>query len=158
MVVDRGVPTELRFLPVPELAGLARHEIENIQHELRAKEQLLPRAVANLELIDRLRNSPAVETFLKQAGITIEILDRGGFIDSQLSRLQVSGEGLALTFAVQPTNVFVSYRGDIDAGAMRAFSESEKWPETHFVYRLAKLKPEELIEKFRKAVSAPVKV
>lgn len=140
------------------LAQSAKNEVADIRKQIEGELNPIPEdAVRNLNLINQLRKLPSVEEYLRHTDKRIFVLGYGGPF-----------------FFTSKSAVIVSY-GSVKADWLEATSsDSEKHHESPLntqedlqqlhnkrdkvVKRLAKLKPAQIIRKFEKELSSPVRI
>ena len=155
MATEAPPPIDLSRLSVKDLARLARDEIQKFANPVE-------RAMVNLELIDRIRQTPSIKAYLENTATSIEILSTGSFDVSK--SLSVTPEGLSLRWyqkTARRTGFWQTSLLDVDRDGLAQFYDdntSGYYSNRDFVLRLAKLKPMQIIKKFEKAVSTPIKV
>ena len=165
MTTEAALAVSLESLPIKDLAKHGLDELMVIGRDIENKNQPIARALLNIELIDQIRNKPAVQAFLKSASRSVRVVGRGIFNSGE--RLSVSSVGYEVGWtqntgresATQHEIIF----HDIDEAVIIDLFNCKLFPKSNgcdkkIVNDLAKLQPKEIIEYFRQALSTPVAV
>ncbi len=165
MTTEAAQQPDLITLPIRDLAKRAQEGLKTIEQEVENKEQIIPRALSRIDLIDQIRSEPAVHAFLKNAGRSVRVVGRGHFNSNR--RLSVSDAGYELGWT-QPTGTESAFQheshfDDINESVMTDLYNGQVFLDSHgldkkFVTDLAKLQPKQIIEYFREALSKPVEL
>jgi len=160
MTAETPQPFDIASLPIGDLAKQARHELGIVEQAVEESKDIIPRALANIDLIDQIRSKPGIIAFLNQTSQSVEIL--GGVISGE-ERLYVTSEGYEIRWGTDEDIARQHLRPFIDMGRQRLEDFTTgigKYGHENkvLVNRLSKLKPRQIFDKFRKALSSPVKV
>jgi len=150
---------DLNVLPIKDLARQAQREIKAFENESNNAISPVIRAVRNIVIIDRIRESDAVQVYLKSTNTVVHFLSYGW--DKRKTGIIVSAEGFSLRWHEGYATDAVSWHTSpcpIDNKEIaRNYKSGSPRIRTAFK-RLAKLKPEQIIKKFEKAVTKSIKV
>ncbi len=160
---DRFQPIDLKSISLKDLAKEALSELGSVKQELEEQRHPVVGAIDNLRLIERLRTLPAVEHLLRLKETEIVIIP-ANILNMRRNGLLVSSNGLQITYYsandtlhsnARGQNVETPYKPDapeIDEDLIRNLWETNLRGNRRFIQDVAKLDPDQIIDKFRSVI------
>lgn len=153
MTAEAPSPIDLKSLSVQDLGAQALRELSVFGDEIKSGKSTVERALANVAVINKLRELPAVQAYLETRGIHVLIIASHSFMG--WSRLDVSSRGLEIRWPDRSKNSgssFFSRPFSVTREAVDYYEHDPLYDKKAIVRKLARLKPEQIVKKFEKAV------
>lgn len=149
-----------RGFTAQESASRALIDLLVVVERVKKEQSQVEKAVDNFRLLEELRNLSSVRDHLKMANLSIRIVDSG--LTGNQKTLDVTPEGYMLRWEetqadhnhgrLPESTIFNEEVIREMVGASKLIINND------FVRRLARLKPEQIVQKFATAVSSPIQV
>lgn len=160
MTTESAQRVDLNVLPIKDLVRQARHEIEVVGNEINEAKSPISRIIRNMGIISRISGSDAVQAYLISTKTKVNILGYGW--SKRKTGIIVSEKGIIIRWAESYKTFDGKYWEEmaLETGddKITEYCRSGS-PEIRNAFeRLAKLEPDQIVKKFNKAISKPIKV
>lgn len=158
--------SDLSTLTIKDLADVVRFELASIESNLpktshsfldqiRVPDDEIERVLTNIALIDKLRTIPTVQHFLKVTGVEVGILVYNPLRTRQSLYVDSNGYKMVRRDRGNSEKSITLNEAEIRDMEIRP---SEDTTDYHFVQEFANVTPRQIVNRFKKAASRPVKV